>query len=98
MAYINNQVQAGVTRIMLISTHALRYKYMQPMSFRNSQMQAGATRINVDTYTCKQMQPMAYRNNQVQAGTTRIMWIPIHASVGNQWHIKTSRCKLEQLE
>ena len=45
MAYINNWVQAGVTRIMWIPTHALRYKYMQPMAYRNSQMQAGATRI-----------------------------------------------------
>ena len=45
MANINNQVQAGVTRIMWIPTHALRYKYMQPMAYRNNQMQAGATRI-----------------------------------------------------
>ena len=45
MAYIDKQVPAGVTRIMWIPTHALRYNYMQPMAYRNSQMQAGATRI-----------------------------------------------------
>ena len=45
MAYEDKQVPAGVTRIMWIPTHALRYKQMQPMAYRNSQMQAGATRI-----------------------------------------------------
>ena len=93
MTYRNNQVEASATRIVWIHFHAFRYA----CATNGIQKQLDASwcnQNNVDTYTCKYKQPMVYRNNQVHAGATRIMWIPLHASKCNQWHIQTNRCQL----
>ena len=94
MAYRNNQMQVGTTRIMLMHFHAFSYNYVQP----------GAARImwiHFHSFRYNYMQSMAYRNNQMQPGATRIMAIhSMHSgtSMFNQWHTETNRCTEVQLE